>query len=186
MSFTSIDFLVFFPTVLFSYYLVPWKMRGWLLLVASYVFYASWNVYFVALIVFITLTSYFDAIVIERASNRTTKKTALVIAIIINVMVIGVFKYYNFFVGQAASLFGHAYGPADTFYLNILLPLGISFHVFQCIGYHVDVFRGTRTAERDLAASTTRCRPHRTLDNAVAAAEEAVRPRLRGRTALRL
>jgi D-alanyl-lipoteichoic acid acyltransferase DltB (MBOAT superfamily) len=152
MSFTSLQFLVFFPTVLFLNYALPPRYRGYFLLCASYFFYASWNPYYVALIVLITVTSYLDAFFIERAKPGTRKKWTLIVAVTINILVIAVFKYYNFFVGEASRLVGHAYSPADWFYLNVLLPLGISFHVFQCIGYHVDVYYQRRPVERNLPA----------------------------------
>jgi alginate O-acetyltransferase complex protein AlgI len=151
MSFTSLQFLIFFPTVLFLNYLLPSSYRGYLLLLASYIFYASWNVYYVALILFITISSYFDAILVEQAKPGLSQKWTLIVAVTINILIIATFKYYNFFVGETSRLFGHAYSPTDWFYLNVLLPLGISFHVFQCIGYHIDVYQRRRPAERNFS-----------------------------------
>ncbi|MBY0505727.1 MAG: MBOAT family protein [Bryobacteraceae bacterium] len=143
MLFNTAQFFAFFAAVLLLFYTLPWfAARKWLLLVASYYFYASWNVNFVPLLLTLTLVDYFCARWIEKSAKP---RVALIISLSANLGFLAFFKYTNFLASQVTQLTGQ---PARVF--DIVLPLGISFHTFQSISYIVDVYRGQQTAVRSL------------------------------------
>jgi alginate O-acetyltransferase complex protein AlgI len=124
------------------------KSRKVILLVASYVFYATWNIPFIALILLSTSTDYFLSKRIAVTTDQLRRKILLSAGIALNLTILGVFKYYDFFahsVNQVAvQLFQHT---PILHALNLLLPLGISFYTFEAIGYLIDVYRGEKPAE---------------------------------------
>src|SRR5579871_1471557 len=138
MLFNSVQFFVFLLVTLTLFYLAPKAWRRVILLVASYFFYASWNWKFIPLLLTLTMIDYFCALWIVRTEDAK-RKVAMIISVGANLGFLGFFKYYNFLAGNLAMLAGE---PANTFYLDIVLPLGISFHTFQSISYVVDVYRG--------------------------------------------
>ncbi len=143
MLFNTVQFFAFFAGVLLLFYVLPWfTARKWLLLVASYYFYASWNANFLLLLGTLTLVDYGCAMWIQRSSRP---KVALVLSLAANLGFLGFFKYTNFLGGVAAALAGQPFQAFD-----IVLPLGISFHTFQSISYVVDVYRGEQKAIRSL------------------------------------
>ncbi len=157
MSFISDEFVVFFIIVLSSYFLLPFRFRWILLLVASYFFYAYWNVYYILLIVFSTIVDYIAAIRIESTpeEQQTTRRSFLLLSICVNLGTLFVFKYFNFF-SQSANSVLVSLGPdtaAQTH--NLLLPVGISFYTFQSMAYTIDVYRGNVAAERHLGRFAT-------------------------------
>lgn len=142
MLFNSINFLLFFPTVCTLYYITNKKYRWLLLLLASYFFYMNWQPTYAILIFFSTIVTYLCAYKVEKTEKRAQKKKYLVASIIINLSILFLFKYYNFF---NTSVFG----LLQDFGLRIqlpsfkyLLPVGISFYTFQAVGYTIDVYRG--------------------------------------------
>ncbi|KGT73651.1 hypothetical protein MA20_43415 [Bradyrhizobium japonicum] len=151
MSFVSTHFLVFLSIVFALYHLSgSVRLQNLIILIASYVFYGSWDWRFISLLLAISLANYVAAILIERFKDPKGRKTILWIAISISLFALAVFKYFNFFVFSAvsaANLFGlKLHVPVA----NILLPLGISFMTFQGIAYVVDVWRGEHKAELDI------------------------------------
>lgn len=147
MLFNTAQFFLFFVITTTLFYFVPRSWRRYLLLVASYVFYASWNIHFVPLLLVITLIDYASAIWMEKFTDPARRKAFLILSLAVNLGFLGFFKYFNF----AGSLLAQAIGrPADAFFLQIVLPIGISFHTFQSISYVVDVYRGEQKAIRDL------------------------------------
>jgi len=116
-------------------------VRHWLLLVASYVFYSWWDWRFSALLLFLTANAYFCAL----GSSKTGKKGYTAIGVIVPLVVLGFFKYFNFFVDSFTALLGIQNAGA----LTIILPLGISFYTFQALSYSVDVARGKTSVERN-------------------------------------
>jgi alginate O-acetyltransferase complex protein AlgI len=143
MLFNTAPFFAFFVTVLLLFYSLPsWTARKWLLLLASYYFYASWNANFLLLLGTLTLVDYGCALWIERSARP---RAALILSLAANLGFLGFFKYTNFFAGIFAGLTGQ---PVRVF--DIILPLGISFHTFQSISYVVDVYRGQQKAIRSL------------------------------------
>jgi len=143
MLFNSIAFALFLPLVFILY----WRMRNnlrWqniLLLAASYFFYGCWDYRFMALLLFSTALDYFTGIKIDRSSTPLARKTWLLISVVINLGLLGFFKYYNFFVENFVTLL-HGFGyRGDTWLLHIILPLGISFYTFHGLSYVFDIYR---------------------------------------------
>lgn len=145
MLFNSIEFAVFLPIV-FAIYWMLWKNMKWqniFLLLASYVFYAWWDWRFLGLLVGMSFLSWLGGRKIANTPEgggrcQFVKKTLLASIIVIDLMVLGAFKYYNFFVGSFADLFGL---QNSIHSLKIVMPLGISFFTFQAISYVVDVYK---------------------------------------------
>jgi alginate O-acetyltransferase complex protein AlgI len=148
MTFTSWTFFVFLACVLTAYFSLRqrWRWQNIVLLVASYIFYGYWDWRFLALLFGMTLVNYFAGWMISRqpegGAGKSKKRPWLVSAIVIDILVLGAFKYLNFF---AQSLTGilHTIGiHLDPFTLSIILPLGISFFTFMAITYPFDIYRG--------------------------------------------
>ncbi|HYL73433.1 MAG TPA: MBOAT family O-acyltransferase [Bryobacteraceae bacterium] len=146
MLFSTVQFFVFLAIVLALFWLAPQAWRRYLLLTASYFFYWSWNPKFVPLLASLTAIDYFAAMWIERTATPSARRAALCISLAANLGFLGFFKYYNF----VASNIGWLMGQPDRFLLDIVLPLGISFHTFQSISYVVDVYRREQKAIRNL------------------------------------
>ncbi len=138
MLFNTAQFFAFFVIVLALHYALPRPTRKYLLLIASYVFYASWNVAFLPLLAIITVVDYGCALWMERLTRH--RRVFLIASIAVNLGFLGFFKYFNFFAGMIDQ----------SFTLAIILPIGISFHTFQSISYIVDVYRGEQKPIRNL------------------------------------
>ena len=138
MLFTSIEFLVFLPIVFALYWLLNrhTKWQNLLVVVASYLFYGWWDWRFLLLIAFTSACSYVSGLLI---GNGRWRKTALWGNIIVNLGILGLFKYYDFFAVEFAQLFGLS---VDSVTLNLILPVGISFYTFQALSYSIDIYRG--------------------------------------------
>ena len=150
MQFTSFDFLIFFPFVVLIFYIMPKRLRQLWLLLASYYFYMGWNAKYALLIFASTAVTYIGGIFIDKFSSDIAKKRmALAACILINLGLLGFFKYFYFLydnVGNILSLFGITIKETR---LNILLPVGISFYVFQAVGYIIDVYRQDVKSEKN-------------------------------------
>jgi alginate O-acetyltransferase complex protein AlgI len=145
MLFNSFNFLIFFAIVFFLFYFLDGKSRKIVLFVASSFFY-MWFIPVYVLILYLTiLIDYFSAIAIEKSVNEKGRKKHLLIGIINTCLVLFVFKYYNFFIDNLNFLGFHSIKHWD-----IILPIGLSFHVFQSLSYVIEVYRGSIKAERDL------------------------------------
>src|SRR5580693_498388 len=145
MLFNTTEFFVFRSIVLAVFYAAPRAFRRVILLVASYIFYLSWNYKFVVLLLGLTVVDFGAAIAIENA-QASRKKPFLLISLAANLGMLGFFKYYNFFADNLAQLLRY---PPHSWTFSIILPLGISFHTFQSISYVVDVYRGEQKAIRN-------------------------------------
>lgn len=143
MVFTESKFVVFLLIVFCVYWSLTTlnQRKNWLLL-ASYVFYASWDYRFSALLFASTIIDYYAALRIHATPRRVSKKLWLAISLISNLGILGVFKYFDFFVSSFASLAQLAGLRCDPYLLNIALPVGISFYTFQALSYTIDVYRG--------------------------------------------
>lgn len=139
MLFNSLQYLVFLPTVFFLYWFLPHKFRVPLLLVASYVFYMSWKPVYGLLILGLTLANFFLVPLIPQAKN---KKLMVSIVAAVNLVTLGVFKYAGFVLGSVKDGLSLASISWREPHLHIILPLGISFFVFEFIHYAMDVYRG--------------------------------------------
>ena len=149
MLFNSIEFLLFFPIVALIYFIIPKKIRCLWLLISSYYFYMCWNPKYVILILTSTFITYLCGIIINKNKNERKKKLSLLLGIIINVGILVIFKYANFLLNNLKTVLGMVGFSIDIFYLNIFLPVGISFYIFQALGYLIDVYRGDIKAEKN-------------------------------------
>ena len=150
MSFTTPVFLIFLPVVLLLYWLLPAKMRWMMLLAASLLFYAWHNVWLLSLILTTILVSYLCARFIEEAETPAGKRKAMTFCAFVCLGILVIFKYLDFLTGSAVSL-ANFFGADISFSgFGILLPMGISFYVFQTMSYVLDVYRGTVKAEHHL------------------------------------
>lgn len=143
MLFTELTFFFFFAGLFALYWAIPSnKYRIYLLLVASAVFYGAWDWRFLGLIGFVILVVYWAHIRIIGSSSRSVRYWTLTAAVIALLGVLGVFKYFNFFADNAVFLLGSLGIPVSQPLLDIILPVGISFYVFQSIGLAIDTYRG--------------------------------------------
>ncbi|RYY30115.1 MAG: MBOAT family protein [Chitinophagaceae bacterium] len=148
MLFNSFQFVLFFPIVTLVYFLLPHKYRWFHLLVASCVFYMAFVPVYILILFGTIIVDYFAGIWIERAPMER-RRPLVIITVILNILVLCIFKYYNFFLDQAALvLAGLGIQQKTLPYLNILLPIGLSFHTFQALSYIFEVARGNVRAER--------------------------------------
>ena len=143
MLFNSYAFVVFFVVVVGAYHLLPlpWTARKAMLVLAGYVFYASWNPPFVVLLWFTTLLDWFVARAIHASSSPRRRKALLVGSLCVNLGLLAVFKYGKFAVANAvtvAGMLGSHWHPAVP---DIVLPVGISFYTFQSMAYAIEVYR---------------------------------------------
>ena len=151
MLFNSIEFLIFLPIVFAIYWMLNKHLRwqNTFIVVASYIFYGWWDWRFLTLIAFTSLCSWGAGILIEK--NRDNVRSARrinTLNICINLLILAVFKYYNFFVESFFSLFPSL--SSDSFLIHIILPVGISFYTFQALSYSIDVYRGKIGATKDI------------------------------------
>lgn len=142
MTFNSYEFLVFFAVVYGLYVNLNHKWQNHLLLAASYFFYGWWDWRFLFLLALSTVMDFTCGLMIVRFQDKRRKKMFLVFSMILNLTLLGFFKYFNFFAeslhDSLATLGISLPMPA----LNILLPVGISFYTFQSMSYVIDVYRG--------------------------------------------
>ena len=153
MLFNSLEFLVFLPSVFLLYWFV-FRSRRWqnlLVVAASYVFYGWWDWRFLLLIAFTSLCSFGSGLLIEKyGGHRKRQKAVSAANIIVNLAILGVFKYYNFFVENLDMLFSSVGWRLDWATMNIILPVGISFYTFQALSYTIDVYQKKLPATQDL------------------------------------
>ncbi len=149
MSFNTLEYILFFLAVVCAYYILPNKCRNPLLLAASYFFYAVYDIPLVAFLLLCTLATYgIGLLIAKHAENPTVKKRWLIIGIVLNLGVLCFYKYLNFFSSALFGLFGREGGT--PFRHNYLVPLGISFILFQTLSYIIDVYKGKIQAEKSL------------------------------------
>lgn len=141
MIFHSLKFVVFFAIVYAVYLSLRHKLQNRFLLIASYVFYSTWDWRFLFLIILTTLVDHFCATSIHASSDKTVRKRYVALSVVVNLGILGIFKYYNFFMENFVALFAsigyNISGPT----IDILLPVGISFYTFQSMSYTLDVYR---------------------------------------------
>ncbi len=129
-------------------YIIPHRLRWVLLLVASYVFYASLSIQFILLLLISTAFTYFTGIFIEKQETKKQKKKAMIVGISVLLFFLGWFKYFNFVNESLRSLATSMGWNYAIPYQEIVLPLAISFYTFQAVSYLVDIFYGKQKAER--------------------------------------
>ena len=152
MVFSSLEFLLMFLTItLLVYFIVPLKIRNIVLLIVSLIFYGWGEPVYVFLMIFTIAVDYIFGLLVERnlkKDDRKRAKTCLVLSIVINLSILGFFKYYDFFVSNLRLIPGLSGLPL----LGLSLPIGISFYTFQALSYVIDVYRGDTGAQHNAAA----------------------------------
>jgi alginate O-acetyltransferase complex protein AlgI len=151
MLFDSPVYFLFLTLVVLGYWRLDRKRQNWFLLAASYLFYGWWDWRFLLLMIGSTLIDYLIARKISLLKDPRQRKILLILSLVINFSILGIFKYFNFFAGSLArsmALLGA--GPATVHFLHIILPPGISFYTFQEVAYIVDVYFGRVAAAESL------------------------------------
>ncbi len=153
MLFNSIDFAIFCPIVFILYWFVfnkSVKQQNLLVILASFVFYGWWDWRFLTLLIISASTDFIIGVALDKTSVVSKRKGLLLLSILVNLGLLGFFKYADFFVGSFATAYSFFGATVDPVFLNIILPVGISFYTFQTLGYSIDVYRKTIPATRDL------------------------------------
>ena len=158
MLFNSISFLIFLPIV----YGLYWWIQSWenfkhtisvqniLLLIASFFFYAYWNIWFLGLLIFSTSLDYFSGLKIESSATNQHKKIWFWLSICINLGLLGLFKYFNFISINLSELLGNFGWTYQPMLLLIALPIGISFYTFHGLSYVIDIYHDKIKAEKNI------------------------------------
>lgn len=176
MLFNSIDFAVFLPIVFLIYWAIGFgrindslklRLQNAFVVVASYVFYGLWDWRFLLLIAFTSLCSWGSGMLVKRVENKFVlaltegdkyddiqlaakrKKLITTVNVVLNLLILAIFKYYDFFVTEFAQLF---HISTDGLLLKVILPVGISFYTFQALSYSIDVYRGKIEPTKDIVA----------------------------------
>jgi D-alanyl-lipoteichoic acid acyltransferase DltB (MBOAT superfamily) len=149
MLFNSLDFLLFFAVVYGVYLMLPHQAQNRWLLAASFFFYGFWDYRFLGLML-ISIT--IDFVVGQRIQDETDpgrKKRWLACSVTAELLILGFFKYFNFFISSAEVLLARFGFDPLRWHLNIVLPVGISFYTFQTMSYSIDIYRGQLKPTRD-------------------------------------
>lgn len=147
MLFTSYEFIIFMISVIFLYYIVPGKVQWCFLLVASSFFYGYSHPQYLFFIIITVITAYIAGLKISEfdiKNNRGRKKAWLVIFLIINIGILSLLKYTDFFIDTVNEILNKSFPMR-----NFILPMGISYYTFQITGYIIDVYRGKIKAEKN-------------------------------------
>ena len=164
MLFNSIEFALFLPIVFLIYWAIGYahindqlklRLQNAFVVIASYVFYGWWDWRFLLLIAFTSFCSWGSGLLIGRGLTQRslkgrrlfTPKFWMIANIILNLTILAIFKYYDFFVREFGQLFGIS---TESLLLRIILPVGISFYTFQALSYVVDVYRGEVKVQKDI------------------------------------
>lgn len=159
MLFNSIQFAVFLPIVFLLYWFVfdrfiskskhQLRLQNIFIVVSSYVFYGWWDWRFLLLIAFTSFCSWGSGLLIGKAQTKKRAKTWMWLNIILNLGILALFKYYDFFVVEFAQLF---HLPTEGLLMKVILPVGISFYTFQALSYSIDIYRGKIEPTKDIVA----------------------------------
>lgn len=157
MLFNSYNFLIFFPIVTLIYFLIPHKFRYLWLLASSYYFYMCWNAKYALILLASTVITYVSGRLIDRANNKITdekkrtrqKKIYVALSVVINLGILFVFKYFDFAIENINRVLSALNIQILNPSFDIVLPVGISFYIFQALGYTIDVYRGNVAVEKN-------------------------------------
>jgi len=151
--FNSLEFLLFLPIVFILYWVVcrtHTKQQNFIILVSSYVFYGWWNYRFLLLILLSTCIDYLVGLNLPKQKNQKNKKVLLWVSVLCNLGMLGFFKYYNFFIDSWIDVLNSVgYSVQNTWSLNIIIPVGISFYTFQTMSYTIDIYRNNLKPTND-------------------------------------
>ena len=158
MLFNSIEFALFLPIVFLIYWAIGYahindtlklRLQNAFVVIASYVFYGWWDWRFLLLIAFTSFCSWGSGLLIGKATSQNKAKAWTAANIVINLAILAIFKYYDFFVSEFGQLFGIS---TDSLLLRIILPVGISFYTFQALSYSIDVYCKKIEPTKDIIA----------------------------------
>lgn len=155
MLFNSLEYLLYLPSVFLLYWFVfkSTHLQNAFVVIVSYIFYGWWSYKFLFLIAFTSFCSFVTGLLIEKHSNnKNVPKFICACNIIINVLILGLFKYYNFFVESLADALETIGLSASFSTIELILPVGISFYTFQALSYSIDVYKKKINATRDIVA----------------------------------
>lgn len=143
MFFNSFQYALFLPIVFIIYWLFYKKrnVQNFILLIASYFFYGMWDWRFLALILFSTLVDYFVGLKLESCKNHRNRKFFLYVSLAVNLGLLCVFKYFNFFIESFVEMFEIFGVKLSLSTISVILPVGISFYTFQTLSYSIDVYK---------------------------------------------
>ena len=153
MFFNSLQFAVFLPVVFLAYWFLPNRSKAsqnFILIIASYYFYACWNWHFLFLLFFSTLLVFFSGLQIEHCISAFSRKIWLWFTILVSLGFLGIFKYYNFFVSSFTDLTNSFGFHLNPYLLKVILPVGISFYTFHGLSYIIDIYFRRIKAERNI------------------------------------
>lgn len=152
MLFNSFEFLVFLIIVFSAYWLARQKvwLQNLIILVSSYVFYGWWNWRFMFLIAGCSCVNYLGALVIENSTGKLARRLTVAFCCLVSLGTLGVYKYFNFFVENLTVLMNAIGLNPDFVTLKLVLPVGISFFIFQALSYTIDVALGRMRATRNI------------------------------------
>jgi len=150
MIFTSLEYLIFLPIVLAVFWATPHQHRWAFLLVVSYVFYMFWRPEYALIMLTLTIVDYFAGIRIANAATQSSRRLWLAGSIVANLSMLFFFKYYNFAASEASALLHRLGSDLHIPLADIILPLGISFHTFQAMGYTLDIYHNRIKPEKHI------------------------------------
>ena len=146
MIFSSVSFLYYFlPAVLAVYFLSPKKLKNTVLLVASLAFYGWGEPRYLFLMMGSILMFYLCGLAMDKGQSLKVKKLWLLVSVVVSLLMLGIFKYANFFIENFNQVTG-----LNVALLRLALPIGISFYTFQCLSYTIDLYRGKAQVQRNL------------------------------------
>ncbi len=153
MLFNSLHFLLFFPIVCLIYYLIPQKIRCIWLLLASYYFYMSWNPMHIFILAGVTLITYLCGLLLgknnKKEGNKTAGKIVILVGCVLLLSTLSLFKYSSFLLDNIQKAFNIVHISVNVPKFSPALPIGISFYIFQALGYIIDVYRGNAESEKN-------------------------------------
>lgn len=148
MLFNSFTYLLFLPFVTLVFFLLPHRFRWLFLLLASCFFYMFFKPEYILILAFTIVIDYYAGLLIASTEEKRRKKWYLTMSIFANVLILAVFKYYNFINDNITGFAAYLGYRVDIPLLKILLPIGLSFHTFQAMSYTIEVYRGNQPPER--------------------------------------
>jgi len=155
MLFNSIDFALFLPIFFIGYWFITNKnlrLQNLFVVIASYFFYGWWDWRFLSLLFISTLTDYIIGLLLVKQKTHIKRKILLITSIVVNLGILGFFKYYNFFIENFVTLFSFFGKNIQVQSLHIILPIGISFYTFQTLSYCIDIYRNKFEPTKDFIA----------------------------------
>jgi len=154
MFFNSIDFAIFMPIVFLIYwtFLKTVKKQNYFLLLVSYIFYGWWDWRYLSLVLLCSITNYLAGLLMTKTNEQKKRKIILIICCAICFGVLGIFKYYNFFVNSFVDAFSFFGIKLQAYTLKFILPVGISFYTFHTLSYTIDVYRRNFEPTKDITS----------------------------------